>query len=180
MRFLSQWAQKHKTPYCYVLRAIPLAFLWWVLTAGNLSSWLVGAPIVATATFVSIQLLPASLWPWRVTGLCRFVPTFLWLSVGGSIDVARRALHPHLPLAPCLLEYPLRLSDTVARVCFVNTVSLLPGTLSADLCTDYVTVHSLGGSVAVHEELAALEALVADLFGEELSQSPSTSEHPHV
>jgi hypothetical protein len=59
-------------------------------------------------------------------------------------------------------------------------VSLLPGTLSADLCTDYVTVHSLDDSVAVHKQLAALEVLVADLFGMELSQSLSTAEPPYV
>jgi multicomponent Na+:H+ antiporter subunit E len=170
MRFLSQSTQKHQTLYRYVLRATPLVFFWWVLTAGDPSSWVIGAPMIAVATFVSMRLLPTGLRPWRVTGLCRFVPIFLWLSVRGSIDVARRALHPRLPLAPCLLEYPLRLSDTVARTFFVNTVSLLPGTLSADLRPTHVTVHSLDGSGTVSEQLGALEALVADLFGEDLSQ----------
>jgi multicomponent Na+:H+ antiporter subunit E len=169
--------QKHNMLYQYVMRAVPLAFLWWVLTTGEVSSWLIGIPVIAAATFVSLQLLPASHRSWRVIGLCRFAPAFLWLSVRGSIDVALRALHPQLPLTPCFLHYPLRLSDAIARVFFVNTISLLPGTLSADIVTDGVTVHSLDDHGDVHQQLAALESLVAEIFDETLSPSLVPVEH---
>jgi multicomponent Na+:H+ antiporter subunit E len=113
--------------------------------------------------------------------MARFLPFFLWQSLRGGIDVARRALHPRLPLAPLLLDYPLRLPDGPACTFLANTVSLLPGTLSADLENGCLTVHVLDGSQPdVSAELQSLEALIADLFGVELSQNIVTMERPHA
>jgi multicomponent Na+:H+ antiporter subunit E len=153
-----------------VIRALALAVFWGILTRGDLSSWAVGVPIVAAATLISVALLPRLSWHWRLSGLLRFVPYFLRKSVLGSIDVARRALHPRLPLAPILVEYPVRLHDSLARVFLVNTVSLLPGTLGAELHAHHLTVHALdGSSAAITTELKFLEELIANLFGVELS-----------
>lgn len=155
-----------------VRRALMFAVLWGVCTQGEVSSWVIGGPTIVIATLASVVLLPPVAWRWRLSGLVRFVPYFLVRSVLGSVDVARRALHPHLPLAPLLVEYPLRLQDGLARVFLVNTVSLLPGTLAAELHAQHLTVHALDGSVAgVSADLKVLEQRVADLFGTELSGS---------
>ena len=45
-----------------------------------------------------------------------------------------------------------------------NVVSLLPGTLSADIDGDGLVVHALDGRLPVTEQLAVLESRVADLF----------------
>jgi len=164
-----------------VIRALALAVLWGILTRGDLSSWVVGVPIVTAATFISVTLLPGLHWRWRLGGLLRFLPYFLLKSVLGSIDVARRALHPRLPLAPILVEYPLRLHDSLARVFLVNTVSLLPGTLGAELHADHLTVHALdGSSAALSTELEFLEELIANLFGVELPESVVRTESGHA
>lgn len=153
-------------------RAVMFAFLWYVITEGELLSWVVGVPTVMAATLASVTLLPPLPWRWRFSGLVRFLPYFLMRSVRGSIDVARRALHPLLPLAPLLVEYPLRLQDSLARVFLVNTISLLPGTLSAELHGDRLIVHALDGSpTAISAQLEFSEGLVADLFGVELPES---------
>lgn len=162
-----------------VLRALAFAALWVILTRESLSSWVVGVPAVAAATLASLALLPSVPWRWRLGGLLRFLPYFVVRSVLGSVDVARRALHPRLPLAPLLVEYPLRLRDGLARVFLVNTVSLLPGTLGAELHSDRLTVHALdGGVAAVSAELEFLEELVANLFGAELSGGVVRTESP--
>jgi multicomponent Na+:H+ antiporter subunit E len=164
-----------------VIRALALAILWRIITRGDLSSWVVGVPIVVAATLISVALLPRLPWRWRLSGLLRFVPYFLRKSMLGSIDVARRALHPRLPLAPILVEYPVRLHDSLARVFLVNTVSLLPGTLGAELHADHLTVHALdGSSAAITTELEFLEELIADLFGVELSGGVERMEAAHA
>ncbi|HSK86317.1 MAG TPA: Na+/H+ antiporter subunit E [Rubrobacter sp.] len=149
-------------------RVVLLALLWWVLTGGETDSWLVGSFTIAGALIVSLALLPAGGWRWTLTGVGRFVPFFLWQSLVGGLDVALRALRPARPLDPAFLEYPLGLPSDPARVFMANTVSLLPGTLSAELEGQRLRVHTLTENPKVLENLRELESRVAGLFGLEL------------
>jgi multicomponent Na+:H+ antiporter subunit E len=94
----------------------------------------------------------------------RFLVYFARYSVMGGLDVARRALHPQLPLTPGFHEHTLRLTLAPARTFFVSVVSLLPGTLSANFHGERVTVHVLDTTQPVAEQLQALEGVVATLF----------------
>ena len=155
-------------------RAAGFALLWLMLNGDDATSWFIGLPTVAAATIASLLLQPVAGWRLKWRGLARFLPFFLWESLRGSIDVSRRALHPQLPLAPLLVEYQLRLPPGAWRVFLANTVSLLPGTLSAELQGDCLTVHALDGrQESVTEKLRTLEARIADLFG--LSQPSDDS-----
>jgi multicomponent Na+:H+ antiporter subunit E len=122
-------------------------------------------PVLVASTYVSFLLRSPHAWRWNVVGLARFLPVFVWFSLRGGLDVAQRALHPHCPLAPELLVYPLRLPVGPAQVFFANTVSLLPGTLSAELEDSRLTVHILDANLPILDTLGYLESLVSDLFG---------------
>ena len=148
------------------IRAVLFALIWWVLTDGVMDSWLVGTPVILFATTVSLLLLPPFLW--SLTGTLRFVPFFLWRSLSGGVDVARRALHPRLPISPGLFDHRWRLPPGLPRVFMANTVSLLPGTLSAELDEEYLHVHVLDETSPFAEELRVLEKQVAGVFGLEL------------
>jgi multicomponent Na+:H+ antiporter subunit E len=134
----------------------------WAIIAGG-RGWAAGLPVALLAATASCWLLP----PARVSlrGLLRFLPFFAWNSLRGGVDVALRALHPRLPIEPRLVRYELRLEDAVARVFMANSVTLLPGTLSADLQGDVLLVHVLNASGPFAGALAKLEGHVADLFG---------------
>lgn len=150
-------------------RAGIFALLWWILTEGDWASWGVGMPVLVASTYATFLLRSPNAWRWNLVGLARFLPMFVWFSLRGGLDVAQRALHPHCPLAPELLIYPLRLPVGPARVFFANTVSLLPGTLSAELEDDRLTVHSLDATLPILESLGYLESLVSGLFGLDVS-----------
>ena len=79
--------------------------------------------------------------------------------------MAWRAFHPRMPIAPDLIEYPLRLPPGLAQVFMANTVSLLPGTLSAALERSVLKVHVLDGRKDFLTELESLEQSVARMFG---------------
>jgi multicomponent Na+:H+ antiporter subunit E len=128
-----------------------------------MNSWLVGAPVVVFAALASGALLPGV--SWSLPGIVRFVPFFLWHSLHGGVDVARRALHPRLPIAPGLLDHRWRLPPGLPRVFMANTVSMLPGTLSAELDEEFLRVHVLDQTGTFASELALIEARVARLFG---------------
>ena len=144
-------------------RTALFALLWWILTEGATNSWLVGAPVVLLAVLASEVLLPGV--SWSLPGAVRFVPFFLWHSLHGGVDVARRALHPRLPISPELFDYRWRLPPGLPRVFMANTVSLLPGTLSAELDEEYLRVHVLDLTGTFATGLAVVEARVARLFG---------------
>ncbi len=153
------------------LRAVLFALLWWILTDGATGSWLVGVPVILFSTLVSVVFLPP--FSWSLIGIARFVPFFLWHSLRGGVDVAQRALHPRLPISPGLFDYRFRLPPGPSRVFMANTVSLLPGTLSAGLDEDHLRVHVLDESGAFIEELKVLEMHVAGVFGLDLAGSRS-------
>ena len=137
--------------------------MWWVLTDGAVDSWLVGAPVVLFATLVSAILVPP--FSWSVTRIVHFVPFFLWHSLSAGVDVARRALHPRLPISPRLFDHRWRLPPGPPRVFMANTVSLLPGTLSVELAEQSLCVHVLDQTGAYAAQLAKTEVRVARLFG---------------
>lgn len=142
-------------------RLLLFAVLWAILTGGRADALPLGALAVPLATLASLRLLPPS--PWSLRGWLRFLPYFLGESLRGGIDVAVRAFHPRRPLAPALLDYPLQLPPGPARVVMADAVSLLPGTLCAELDGAVLRVHVLDHRRRPREQLAALEARVAAL-----------------
>jgi multicomponent Na+:H+ antiporter subunit E len=144
-------------------RAVLFAVVWWALSDGSAQSWWVGAPAVALAVIASVALLaPVPLVWWQ---LLKFVPVFLWRSLQGGADVAWRALDPRLPIAPEMIDYPLRLPSGLPQVMLINIMSLLPGTLSAELEGQVLKIHVLDGRGDVLPELEALERSVARISG---------------
>jgi multicomponent Na+:H+ antiporter subunit E len=143
-------------------RVAAFTFMWWMLTAGSVNSWLVGTPVVLVATLISMVLVPP--FSCSVVGSVRFVPFFIWNSLRGGVDVAWRAFHPQMPIAPGLIDFPLRLPPGMSRVFMVNTVSLLPGTLSVKLGANCLKVHVLDTRKNVLSELMTLEQIVATMF----------------
>lgn len=145
-------------------RAVAFAILWAVLTDGE--GWGIGLPVVIIATAASRRVSPAV--HLSFTGLLLFLPYFFWNSLRGGFDVAVRAVHPRLPIKPALTRYALRLDSPAARVVMANTVTLLPGTLSAELEGDTLRVHVLYEPDGITTRLETLERRVANLFGENL------------
>jgi multicomponent Na+:H+ antiporter subunit E len=148
-----------------VLRLVFFTFLWIILTRGEGSSWIFGVPAILMAALLCLDLPSRISWRWRVRGALRFIPYFIWHSLRGGIDVSRRALSPGRPLDPALIYHPLRLPPGPARVFLANTINLLPGTLSAELAEDYLTVHMLDARPTNIMELQRVEKYVAALFG---------------
>lgn len=123
-----------------LLRLASFMLIWWILTNGETSSWWFGVPAILLALIASIILVPPLNLVWYEC--FRFIPFFLKNSLIGGIDVAWRAFHPRLPIAPELIEYSFKLPLGLSQVFMANTVNLLPGTLSAAIDNNILKVHS--------------------------------------
>ncbi|MFU8817929.1 MAG: Na+/H+ antiporter subunit E, partial [Pseudomonadales bacterium] len=86
-------------------------------------------------------------------------------SLRGGIDVARRAFHPRVPVAPIWYNYPLRLPPGAARVSLGNLLSLMPGTLAAGEHRESLFIHCLDGSQSLGPKIAQEEARIARSIG---------------
>lgn len=149
----------------FILYASLLLLLWFALAGGAPAASWFGIPLSLAGAVIALKLLPERGRVWSLVGLIRFVPWFVRESLLGGADVARRALHPRLPLAPAILAYPTALPEGPARTFLAGLISLLPGTLSAEWRDGELQVHVLDEGLAVEGRLRLLERLVADLFG---------------
>ena len=141
------------------------AVLWAVLTGGSPLSWVVGVPVAAGAAALAVWLGPGSGRAVRPVAAAVFAGFFLVESLRGGWDIARRAVHPALPIDPGQLTYRLRLPPGTPRVLFANTVSLLPGTLSLEIGEEVLHVHAVDQRMPIRASLARLEERIAALYG---------------
>lgn len=161
-----------------LLRLVLFAGAWLAIAGTDPSSWIIGAPAVIAATWASLRLSRRDGGSPRLLAALIFVPFFLWQSLKGGLDVAWRVMRPLMRIAPGIHRYRLRLSNATARVVLLDTLSLLPGTLSADLRGDLLTVHALDASdgAALDADIAQLERRIGALFGERLALATIESE----
>lgn len=149
-----------------VARVVFVSLAWWALCDGDPSSFTFGLPVVLTVSVVSFLLSPPQGYGWRLTEVIRFAGFFLAGSVHGGFDVARRALAPSMPISPVFVRYRMRLPEGSPQTVFRITLSLMPGTLNADVLGDELVVHSLvDRGEGIHHELENLEWRVSRLFG---------------
>lgn len=131
---------------------------------------LVGLVAAAAATWASLHLLPPSPGRIRLGALGRLVLRFLWQSIVGGIDVARRAFAPRLSLQPGYLVYPVRTQSGPRRALFGALTSLVPGTLpvgSDPRAGGALVYHCLDLRQPVAAGLARDEALMIQACGED-------------
>jgi multicomponent Na+:H+ antiporter subunit E len=149
-----------------IVRAAGFGLIWCVLTGGGAADLPVGAVAVLAAVWMSLLLLPPGTSHVRPSALAGFVLHFLWQSVVAGVDVARRALHPRLPLHPGFVVYPAGLPPGPARNMFTSLMSLLPGTVPTGSAENGgLLIHCLDVQQPVTGQLAAEEALFARVIG---------------
>jgi multicomponent Na+:H+ antiporter subunit E len=137
-----------------------------MLTGGGPADLAVGAIAALAAVWTSLHLLPPGTSHVRPSALAGLVLHFLWQSVVAGVDVARRALHPRLPLHPGLVIYSVGLPPGPARNMFASLMSLLPGTVPTGSAENGgLLIHCLDVQQPVAGQLAAEEALFARVIG---------------
>ena len=144
------------------IRLAVIAFaLWWILTEGA-GDWFAALAVTAAAVYSGLRWGPGELHAWRPWQLTLFLGWFIRQSLRGGVDVSLRACRRRMRIDPCLVERHTNLPPGQPRTLFVAVMSLLPGTLAADMVGDRVRVHLLSPEMA--GEVDALEARVARLF----------------
>lgn len=138
--------------------------LWALLSQAQ--GWGFGIPLAAMATYAGyrLELRVGSIRPRVLPGFLGF---FLRELFSGGWDVARRALHPRLPIAPGWKTFTLTTRNPRVRLLLSAMVGLLPGTLSSHHQDQTLHVHALDEHQDWQSTVAQLEAFLSRLLGEE-------------
>jgi multicomponent K+:H+ antiporter subunit E len=140
---------------------------------------MVGDPTFGTLALglvvgVGVPLFTAPWWPGRPR--LRFLPGFfycglvLWDIVVANFHVATIILtKPNRDLRPAWLVVPLELTSPEAITVFAGTISLTPGTVSADIsaCGKFLLVHALHApdpAAEIAKVKARYEARLKEIF----------------
>lgn len=124
-----------------------LLILMWMALAGEVSF---GALLMGLAAGILVPIITAPWWPDRPR--LRVLPAIAYGGIVlGDIVVANFQVaaiilfKPARDLRPAWLTIPLELSSPEAITVFAGTISLTPGTVSADVsaCGKYLLVHAL-------------------------------------
>ena len=107
--------------------------------------------LVRRMGIVDAEGLPLDLVP----GLLRYAPWLFGTVIQANFDVARRILHPRLPITPTVIRVPAEQRTAPGRVSYANSITLTPGTISLEVSDDEIEVHAL--SVDAAEDLQSGE-----------------------
>jgi len=149
-------------------RVLAIACVWWIICEGEFGALVFGVPLIALLAWAQLNKRDYPAARLNLRAALPFIGHFLWHSLLGGIDVARRALSPSMPLAPAFVQYSWRVQDRRARLLVAGTMNLLPGTLSSQITDQHLCLHALDTSLPVERNLRALEEQVAALLGSPL------------
>ena len=161
-----------KTLRSSAMWALALLAVWLILTAGDLASLIIAVPFIALAILLqpvaadnsckkSSQLV-------NISGLLQFAWFFILESLRGGVDVSRRVLAAETRVDPVFYDYSMQLQIPYAQQLFISSISLLPGTLCADMNNDQLRIHTLDQQMDTARGIRRLESLVGKIFGEAL------------
>ena len=150
------------------LKALAL-FAFWILLSGSFE-WI----------HLGLGLLCSFLVAWLNSGHSPFVPKFgLWLRIflylpwlfykiiQSSLHLSKLILHPSLPISPRLISVDSKLRHHAAVVLFGNSITLTPGTITAEVDGNKLIVHSMDKALSDDLESKQMESKIAEIFKNE-------------
>jgi len=105
---------------------------------------------------------PARPFPWL--GLLLYVPWLIGQVVKSGLHMTQLILHPHLPIEPRMIPYTPRLQDPAGLVLLGNSVTLTPGTITAEITPDQLLIHAIDSRSAEGIVDGTFEDRIARVF----------------
>ena len=146
-------------------------FVVWLLLNHTLSAGhiVLGAALGTLIPLFTRRFFPEQVYLGRVGTILRFLVTVLWDIVVASFTVARLTFGPTSKLRPRFVRVPVSLADDFALTALASTISLTPGTVSAELAPDreHILIHALDvddEAVLVRTIKERYEAPIKEIF----------------
>ena len=153
------------------LSLFALLFLTWLLLSGLYTGLLLGLGVLSCLLVVAVcrrmQIVDLEGHPNHlVIGMLRYMPWLLWAIVKANIDVARRIVHPRLPVSPRVIRVAVSQKTHLGQVVYANSITLTPGTVAVETGEGTIEVHALTREAAEEVRSGDMDGRVTDLEGE--------------
>ena len=146
-------------------------FVFWVLLSASFE-WI----------HLGLGLICSFVVAWVNSGHSPFVPRFrLWLRIllylpwlfykiiESGLHLSKLILHPALPIAPQLISVESKLRNRAAVVLLGNSITLTPGTITAEVDRNKLIVHAMDKALAEDITSKQIESKIDDIFKDEES-----------
>lgn len=149
-----------------LVRVLTFLGLWLVISGFSSSDLAIGLAAAVIAAWVGSRLLPSDAIRLNLRACVQLALRLPFQIAVAGMDIARRALHPDLPLKPGFIEYTSHLPEGVSRNAFTVLVSMQPGSvpIAGHRRGDFM-IHCLDETRPVGAALEADEARLSRAFG---------------
>jgi len=93
-----------------------------------------------------------------------YMPWLLWRVLQSGLHLSYLILHPRLPIDPKLIRYETTLKDEAGIVLLGNSITLTPGTITADVNSNELVIHAMDDASADDVTSLRMEQKVAGIF----------------
>ena len=103
----------------------------------------------------------------EVFRLFAYIPWLIYQIILANIHVASLVLNPKMPIDPRMIKFKANLKKDISLTTFANSITLTPGTITADIIDGEYYVHALNKKVADDLLSGEMEKRVAHVFSED-------------
>jgi len=96
-----------------------------------------------------------------------YLPWLFYKIIQSSLHLSKLILHPALPIDPQLISVESKLRHNAAIVLFGNSITLTPGTITAEVDRNNLIVHAMDKDLSEDVESKEMESKIADIFKDE-------------
>lgn len=158
----------------YIITFIIL-FSCWIIWSGIFDAWHLTLGVISCSlvTYMSSDLLFkrekfVSKDRVEVIRFIKYIPWLLYQIILANFHVAKLVLNPKMPIQPSLITFPTKLKKGISLLTFANSITLTPGTITADIRGEgYYVVHAIDRTVADDLLSGEMENRVAHIFEED-------------
>jgi len=151
-----------------------ILFVFWMVMSGKFDLFHAALGVISCLLVVRISgdLLFKETRKGRGKEVFRFivyVPWLIYQIILANLHVVRLALSPRMSelINPQLIRFKVNLKSDISKVTFANSITLTPGTITADIVGDEYIVHALSQPVADDLLSGEMEQRVAHVFSED-------------
>jgi len=143
-----------------------LFFVIWVALSGkfNFFHLSLGLGISLGIAWLNTGPLTGAKAPFSWGGVLTYIPWLFSRIFASSIHMARLILDPRLPIDPKLIRHHTTLQTRAAVVLLGNSITLTPGTITAEVSPTQLTVHTIDPDSSGDLLSGILEKKVATVF----------------
>ncbi len=148
-----------------IFKALSLFVLWLLLSESyNLFHMSIGLGASVAVALLNTNQAQRSTVSMRWINALKYIPWLLWRIFMSGIHLSFMILNPRLPIAPKLFRYRTALQHESGIVLLGNSITLTPGTLTADVNDNELLIHAMDDESAEDVTSMCLENKVAEIF----------------